>query len=125
VSSQPLDLGYKWDLPRARKLFLGWTGGDDHALDAIVGFLGKNTASGELVFGGVGTTVDDALGVSVADSGKSLDLVGSGCINVERGGSGSSGLSRLSNGMRRHGEGGSCSDQQGENEQLGAKIQHG
>ncbi len=62
--------------------FLGCAG-DDLVLDLVVGGFGKNAAGEELVLGGVGAAVDDALGVGVADAGKGLELVGGGGVDVE------------------------------------------
>jgi hypothetical protein len=120
---EPPALEYE-ELGAERWLFLGWAGGDDHALYAVVGLLRKNAAGGELVFGGIGATVNDALCVGVADTGKGLDLVRRSCVDVERSGGGGGGLSCLSNGVGRHSEGGNGSNQQGEGEKLVAKIQH-
>ena len=58
--------------------------GDDLVLDLVVGSLGENAAGDELVLGSVGTAVDDALGVSVADAGKGLELVGGGGVDIEQ-----------------------------------------
>lgn len=58
--------------------------GDDLILDLVIGSLGKNATRDELVFGGVGAAVDDALRVRVTDAGKGFELVGSGGVNVER-----------------------------------------
>ena len=68
--------------------FLVGCAGDDLVLDLVVSCLGKDAAGDELVFGGVGAAVDDALGVGVADAGKGLELVGGGGVDVERGGCG-------------------------------------
>jgi hypothetical protein len=58
------------------RLFFGSVGGDDHVLDAVISLLREDAAGGELVLGGVRTTVDDALGVGVADAGQGFELVG-------------------------------------------------
>ena len=57
--------------------------GDDLVFDFVVGGFGKDAAGEELVFGGVGAAVDDALGVGVADAGKGLELIGGGGVDVE------------------------------------------
>src|SRR5882672_9982924 len=73
-------------------LLLG-VAGDDLVLDLVVRGLGKNAAGDELVLGGVGAAVDDALGIGVADAGEGLELVGGGGVDVEFvGGSGRCGL---------------------------------
>ena len=58
--------------------------GDDEVLDAVVGLLGHDAAADELVLGGVGAAVNDAFAVGVAYAGESLELVGSGGVNVEQ-----------------------------------------
>jgi hypothetical protein len=63
-------------------LLLG-VGGDDLVFDLVVGGFGKDAAGEELVLGGVGTAVDDALGVGVADTGKGLELVDGGGVDVD------------------------------------------
>jgi hypothetical protein len=65
--------------------------GDDLVFDLVVGGFGEDAAGEELVFGGVGAAVDDAFGIGIADTGKGLELVGGGGIDVElvgRGGRG-------------------------------------
>src|SRR5258708_32986134 len=58
--------------------------GDDLVLDLVVCSLGKNAAGDELVLGGIGAAVDDALGVGVADAGEGLELIGGGGADVLR-----------------------------------------
>jgi hypothetical protein len=87
-------------------LFFGMAG-DDLILDLVVGGFGKNAAGEELVFGGVGTAVDDAFGVGVSDAGECLELVGRGCVDVELvggGGLGGGGWFGLRYGTERKGE---------------------
>ena len=59
--------------------------GDDLILDAVVGLLGDDSAADELVFAGVGATIEDALGVGVADAREGLELFGIGGVNVDEG----------------------------------------
>src|SRR5271170_652296 len=65
------------------QLLLGMTG-DGLVLDLVVGGLGENAASDELVLRSIRTAVDDSLGVSVADAGKCFELVGGGGVDIER-----------------------------------------
>src|SRR5260370_40675922 len=58
--------------------------GDDLVLDLVVRGLGENAAADELVPGGVGAAVDDAPGVSVADTRDGLELIGGGGVGIER-----------------------------------------
>src|SRR6202795_447455 len=58
--------------------------GDDLILDLVVRGLRENATGDELVLGGVGAAIDDALGVGVADAGKGLELVSRGSVDIER-----------------------------------------
>jgi hypothetical protein len=94
----------------------------------VVDALGQDAAGDELVFGGVGAAVDDALGVGVADAGEGLELVGGGGVDVELvGGSGRCGLGSGGGfgggllGYRADGE----NEEEGSGEELVAKIGHG
>src|SRR5580692_7912103 len=57
---------------------------DDLVFDLVVGGLRKDAAGDELVLGGVGTAIDDSLGIGVANAGEGLELVGSSGVNVQR-----------------------------------------
>jgi len=58
--------------------------GDDLVLDLVVDALGKNATRDELIFGGVGAAVDDALGVGITDAGEGLELI-RGAVLMSRG----------------------------------------
>jgi hypothetical protein len=105
-------------------LFFGGVGGDDHALDTVVGLLGEDAAGGELILGGVGAAVDNAFGVGVADAGQGFDLFGRGGVDVERTGGSGGGLGCLGC-AGQNGEGGDESEKEGEGEKSTAKIEHG
>jgi hypothetical protein len=74
------------------RLFFG-VAGDDLIFDLVVGGFGKDASGEELVFGGVGTTVDDAFRVGVADAGKGFELVHSRGVDVDLVGCGGGRLS--------------------------------
>src|SRR5438309_355337 len=57
---------------------------DDLVFDLVVDALWENAASDELVLGGVRATVDDALGVGIADAGDRLELISGSGVDVER-----------------------------------------
>ena len=58
--------------------------GDDLVLDLVVGGLRENAAGDELVLGGVGAAIDDALGIRIANAGEGLELVGGRRVDIER-----------------------------------------
>jgi hypothetical protein len=57
--------------------------GDDLVFDLVVGGFRKDAPGEELVLGGVGAAIDDALGIGVADAGKGLELVDGGGVDVD------------------------------------------
>src|SRR5580765_1910980 len=89
-------------------LLLGGLRSDDGVLDLVVDVLGQDAAGDELVLGGVGAAVDDALGVGIADAGEGLQLVRGRCVDVElvvwSGGGGGGGLGFLRDGCGREGQ---------------------
>jgi hypothetical protein len=100
--------------------------GDDLVLDLVVRGLRENAAGDELVLGGVGTTIDDALCVGVAYPVEGLKLVSCGGVDVERGCGSSSGGGRfcgLGNG-RCCGQGWNCGKQERSGEKLVTKTEH-
>src|ERR1700722_13344174 len=106
------------------RTLLLWLAGDDLVLDLVIGGRRKNAASEELILGGVGAAVDDALGVGVADAVEGLELVGSGGVDIKQCCGGGGGLGCLSSGVGRHGEGRNNSDQQGDGEKPLVKSEH-
>ena len=64
------------------RLFLG-LGGDNLVLNLVVCGARKDALGDELIFVGVGATVDDALRICIANAGESLELVGGSCIDVD------------------------------------------
>src|SRR6476619_1843344 len=63
-------------------------GGDNVVLDLVVGGLREDSAGDKLILRSIGTAIDNALGVCVADAWKSLELVGSRGVDVDLVGSG-------------------------------------
>jgi hypothetical protein len=70
---------------------LGGLVGDDLVFDLVVDALGQDAAGDELVFGRIGPSVDDALGIGVADAGDGFELVCGGGVDVDLVGSRSRG----------------------------------
>src|ERR1700746_1683902 len=100
-------------------LLLGMTG-DDLVFDLVVDALRENAASDQLVLGGIGAAVDDALRVGVADTGDRLELIGGGGVDVQRR-CGGFRCSRCWFGRLSDVEDGSNSEQKGDDKQLATK----
>jgi hypothetical protein len=99
-----------------------WMASDDLILDLVIGCSGKDTAGEKLVLCGVRATVDDALGVGIADSGEGLELVGRSSVDVER--CGRSGRCRGCLGSLSDGKDRGNSKEESSGKELTAKIEH-
>src|SRR5258705_10276870 len=104
------------------RLLLG-VAGDDLVLNLVVRGLRENASGDELVLGGVGTAVDDALGVGVANAGEGLELVRCGGVNIERRSGGRRCCCRRLRRLGKIEERGNC-EQEGGYKQLAAKNEN-
>jgi len=98
--------------------------GDDLVLDLVVSSLREDAAGNELVLRSVGTSINDAFCVRVADAVEGLELVRGGRVDVEGGGGGSSGGFRSLGDSGCHGQGWNCGEQERGDEKFVTKIEH-